>query len=1065
MVQTLHPGDEDQDYQDDSSVDNPEDQFNSPAIEDYGQDSSKSSTPNPADLATKEAEGYGPYDKGATSPDTSPQRKEKKAIDDQTGGSLFRQEGSEAGGGGSLFRDEGPKKRLLSFGRNKSKSKDEKKSKAALAILAGLGSTGLFIVVGIIIILFATLKIPNLAEHIQSWQFARTARTFRQGMAQVNAEKIATDTVGEDAKYSALKNKYESIRSSTWGKLDKWRPELTYKNMQAAGTIDFKYSEPNLIGRRTLEKVIIEGRELDPTDPKLFHPFENRTDRLRLAAQIDANIESAMHNEKTLVRGKVAKKIRADAGIKLEWWEKKGNKYKDLKAKEAELLQAREAEKKINKTSAEGTSTKQIKEAEEAAEKAQKECIADDGCLQEQFLNSDPANAERTLAESADKAANSALDGSFAKTALEAASTTYAIAQPLCIIYDGSVEKSADSIDANNTSLQRSFYGVSSAASQQQSGETTPEAVGAMNNKIGDTAGSIPEMRAKNNQPVSTENVQSPEASAAGEFTLFNAILGDSAYSGFLNGFADKVCPAATDWRVGLGVGAAELIATFFTGGEAKLGEEGVKVAVGRVVEKISENLLSKKALKRMFTETVAIAGITVIAKMVVLSRMNAQYNGLARGQTFANQADMGGNIHTNEVGRQQFYGRPMTDPEVAQSNQADTEYIAHRKSQQGVYERYFAMSNPDSLLVNMGVSLSSKLTSKNSLTNMFATTAPRISSSIINTGFINALNPFKKQSAMAATLMGNGDSTTNYQIAQWGWTEDELSLIDNNPDYMPLHNDEVLKTSGKEAEIEKIYGPCFTETIGNLFKENKIQRDSNGKIHENDGDCAPNKLGKANTNSAICGSSPCDLVLRWRLTKRNDAVLDQVTGIANPTSGNSGSSTSTEGGTGISPDGFVFPQKTTKSTLTKHNPAWCSTSQANCHHDYNAADIFADTGTPVLAAKGGTVVFGRNQPTGGTGSIIVIKGDDNNIYSYIHLKSGSVKFEQSGVKVKAGDQIAEVGTNEDAQNTPSHLHFDVQPPPATTREGCTNAACNQPPFKFINPQPALVAAFNALPE
>lgn len=986
------------------------------------------------------------------------QEKEKGALAEKTGGFFRQEDGGESSEGG-FFRKEPEKKRLLNFGGKNPKNKKSSKKLALLA--AGLGSTGLFLIIGIIIVLFATLKIPNLAEHIQSWQFARTARTFRQGMNQINAEKIATDSLADDAAgnaaWQAAKDKYEGVRSSTWGKLDKWRPELTYKNMKADGTIQFKYSEPNIIGRRKLEAIIVEGKELSPTDPKLFHPFENRTDRLRLAAQIDANIEAAMRNEKTLVRGSVAKKIRNDAGIKLEWWEAKGKKYKQLKASEAELLQAREAEKKINKTSTEATVTEDIKKAQEAAEKAQKECLDDDGCARQQFLDKNPANFDKSFAEAADKAATDSLKPNALKTGLETASTTYAIAMPLCIIYDGSVEKSADSIDANETSLQRSFYAVSSAADQQKAGETNSEAVGAMNNKLGDIGESIPEKRARNNnQPVPTTEVQSPEASAGGEFTLFNAVLGDNAFTEILNKVAGSGCTVATDWKFAVGTGILEVVGAFFTGGETKLSEEGVALAVKRTVGTISENLLSKKALKRMFTETVALAGITVLAKMIVLSRMNAQYNGLARGQTFANQADMGGSVHTNEICRKQFYGRPMTDPEIAVSDQANHEYIAQQKSQQGVYERYFAMSNPDSLLVNLGVGLSTKLTTKSSVASMFAQTAPRFSSSMINGSLLSALSPFKKQAALAA--VGDGDSTTNYQIAQTCWPEEELSIVDNNPDYMPLNNDYVLKKSGKEEEINTKYGPCFTESIGTLYKEGKIQRDDHGRVHENDGDCAPKKLGIHNPDGYN------DLVFRWRLSKRNEAVLVHITGIAEPTSGGGSSGTSSDGGTGISPDGFVFPQKTTKAKVKGHNPPWCFSSQANCHHDYNAADIFADTGTPVLAAKGGKVVFGRNQPTGGTGSIIVVKGDDNNIYSYIHLKSGSVKF-TGGETVKAGDQLAEVGTNEDAQNTPSHLHFDVQPPPATTREGCTNQACAQPPFNFINPQPALVAAFNALPE
>jgi hypothetical protein len=448
---------------------------------------------------------------------------------------------------------------------------------------------------------------------------------------------------------------------------------------------------------------------------------------------------------------------------------------------------------------------------------------------------------------------------------------------PVCIIYEGSVENSAGSVNAASDSLQRSYYLVSSAADQQKSGDTTAEAVGAENRRLGDISTSVPEQRAKAGRPVSTSEVQGPQAAAAGHYSLLDALFGSNPATSAANSVADNVCPYLTDWKTGLGLAAAELALSFIPGfGQgARAGTEATKVSVGQIMKHITTNLLSKRALKRMIGEAAATAGLTVLAKMIVLSRMNAQFNGLSRGEAAANEADMGGNLHWNEVDRKQFYGRPMTEPEVVASNISDKQYIAQQRSYQSVYERYFALSNPDSLLVNMGVSMSSKLTNKQTASNMVASTMTRFNTSLFSSEVFATVNPFKRQLAFAqeAQAVLNSD----YHIVQWGWTNDELELIDSNPDYFPLRNDEVLEASGKKGDIESKYGKCFTEEVGNLIAEKQVQRDEDGRTHEDGGDCSPKQLGKDNPQFG-------DLVFRWRLAKRNEATMDHLLEIENPT-------------------------------------------------------------------------------------------------------------------------------------------------------------------------------------
>lgn len=191
--------------------------------------------------------------------------------------------------------------------------------------------------------------------------------------------------------------------------------------------------------------------------------------------------------------------------------------------------------------------------------------------------------------------------------------------------------------------------------------------------------------------------------------------------------------------------------------------------------------------------------------------------------------------------------------------------------------------------------------------------------------------------------------------------------------------------------------------------------------------------------------------------------VTPAVIEMTSPTDGSSCAVENTaDGGLGVSGD-FTFPLKTTQATIKKgvDGSVWCSESLENCHHDYNAADIFAETGTPIVAAKPGKVV---NKTTDActnhsVGCNVSIKGDDGLLYYYAHMSEHATV--EIGQQVSAGEQLGGVGTNVTAMGTTRHLHFDITR--GNFRPACAGAACND--RDFINSQPLLVPAFKELPE
>ncbi len=88
----------------------------------------------------------------------------------------------------------------------------------------------------------------------------------------------------------------------------------------------------------------------------------------------------------------------------------------------------------------------------------------------------------------------------------------------------------------------------------------------------------------------------------------------------------------------------------------------------------------------------------------------------------------------------------------------------------------------------------------------------------------------------------------------------------------------------------------------------------------------------------------------------------------------------------------------------------------------HQGIDVMADCGTPLIAARGGTVYYNAYQ-AGGAGNYLVINlaGTKNQSHVYMHLVKPS-KF-KVGSRIKTGQRIGLVGTT--GRSTACHLHFE----------------------------------------
>ena len=120
---------------------------------------------------------------------------------------------------------------------------------------------------------------------------------------------------------------------------------------------------------------------------------------------------------------------------------------------------------------------------------------------------------------------------------------------------------------------------------------------------------------------------------------------------------------------------------------------------------------------------------------------------------------------------------------------------------------------------------------------------------------------------------------------------------------------------------------------------------------------------------------------------------------------------------------GFVFPIAGPHSySDTFGAPRMFGTPYAHLHQ---GTDIFAASGTPLVACERGVVTRVGTDRLGGTKLWIV--GASGTRYYYAHL-SGYAPNIAEGLVVNAGDLVGFVGNTGNAISTPAHLHFEVHP-------------------------------------
>jgi hypothetical protein len=791
--------------------------------------------------------------------------------------------------GGGLYKSE-PK------GKPKLRTKAQaifsgKKGRRRLIIMGALGGSSIMLIF-LIVFLISSFTIPNFMSHVVGYQFTRTAREFAQSSEEIQGEKIMLDTAkdgtgtAEQGFFRGMLDRYQGVKDGVWDKVNSYRPEKVVDNLETTGQLSYVYEDGVSIGgftRQKLVKVIQNGDEIDVANPtlagRLLHPIQNFTDKIEMRGDLKDSIDESLDGTNTLVRSGVAKEIRSRIDATLVRWVRNGKPEDPINpaayeadAVIADRLNAQESEAVAtdNGTALRSAASEEVldnnKDAENAAADGTEACVKDPACLDQQIADGNPT--PRPVLEKID----AALQSDTLTKATSVISTAAAVAIPLCLIYDGSLQNSGSSIDTQTASNMRTYNSVAAANHQQQAGQNvTASAVNALQKQLQGKNGigaSVPEQRA-NNQPVDTTQFSSTQASASHSFSLINAIpLVPQSVLNFMDSFAHPFCKTITNGYVLAGLGIGEVVVGIASGGSVNLADVGIKEFVTTSVKQFFDEFSTKEFIKGVVVQGAVIGGATLIAKQIVASRAASYHNGLARGESFAAEVDAGGNATANYQNQGMFYGAPMNNIDVAMSAQEDLAYMAHQESQKPFTERYFALTNPNSLLTKFGT-MAASYTSLSAVSRLLSEAGQILNPLKL---FGTVLSHWGTGKALAASDV----DTTNYGQVQFGWPPDEENKIASDASYQhPLENQLMLDSSGKEDEIASKYGHCFTDTIGTLLSKGYIQRDTNGNVLRDQGECSPNNVSYSNSQYG-------DLVFRWRIAKRHQNTLDHMLDIQN---------------------------------------------------------------------------------------------------------------------------------------------------------------------------------------
>lgn len=822
-------------------------------------------------------------------------------------------DGGKDDGGKSLFNDK--------EGGDKGKKKHGVKpanNRGLYLVFGGLASVLVPIAI-LIFFLLGALELPNFVTDMTNYEFARVTRNIATADTSLTAEKLALASQ-DDSTYAKITSKFYKAKGIIG--------EMT--NFNVVNAIAYAYSgsiaktlaplqlgfskESGGLFRSVLTTVTINGEEYTLKQGGFLGkvvPGLNFARQVSFARDFVPDLQEALRigsdvgAKGFLERGVAMSLIRQSLGVARVAW--KVGQYTGKTNDQADTEDSVSTLEAVDQAQPSEASTGSVQNGENAAEQELQDLENETG--QQQATDVKAAVVNGGFSPKLQAAVNKAINGSLSGI-VNIVSPTYQIATTVCLIYDDSMTNphTAQMIDGQDANDERAAVVEDAAGDEAKTKDSDPVAVGARVRQLRGTEYGIAQQsstntvyQAANGQQRDTSQYQSPQSTSSGEFTIFNAIFSGDAGS-FFNSAANAICPAATNLGVGMALGGITLLSCFTPAAPdclgAKAAEDGAKTILGRLTSKLVTKIASERAgniasalsgvltdgLKNIIKVGGSTAALTYLAKALVYTKSFTATSGLASGPDWAAQTDEGNNLIANQESQQYYYGRPLDSTDLAKSQNADNNYLQNLNKSQGAFDRYFALSNPQSLLSKLAIATQGMFTQ--SFFRNFATMTAKILSPVASLGQVFSVWQHNKVLAAASSV---NDSTNYYGIIQWGFSEDEDNLISNDATYGAIENEQILNYSNESDAIAAKYGTCFTSSVGTLQTQGLIVRadDGTGNVLPDQGLCSPDNLSYNSPDPIAYDGDPDsshqrDLIFRYRLEQDYKEGLTDLTNQGN---------------------------------------------------------------------------------------------------------------------------------------------------------------------------------------
>jgi hypothetical protein len=298
----------------------------------------------------------------------------------------------------------------------------------------------------------------------------------------------------------------------------------------------------------------------------------------------------------------------------------------------------------------------------------------------------------------------------------------------------------------------------------------------------------------------------------------------------------DEACPVVLD----------PITMTAVAGGDTAI-SIAVAAATGGLTEAVKEGVKSAVVL------SLGIYGGNLIGQwldQLVRGYAGADFSGARTGVDKYNSAAVATNYMNANMGRGNAYGRPENTDEAQASQKLAMADMKNKYESSSMFERYFAIDNPFSLIGNVAATTPSS----------FGALVPRAQDGIMSLGS-GLLTMFQSNGilgSLVSSVFGSHVSAASSQsfmashnyfgVHQWGWTNDELTRISNDDSFQAIPNADWVDANVPQ-DLQSKFQECYTPQ-----EQTKVPDF-----------CTKDFLGG---NQA----------LHWRLYKLQNAVIDQLT-------------------------------------------------------------------------------------------------------------------------------------------------------------------------------------------